>query len=81
MAIAEAKATSNVDELWSIFREGLHEGIQLYIPHKTTKSRDSLPWIERNRAYKASKRHGRLEDEINFQTLKKAVQKDLRRAY
>ena len=88
--IADAENTSSTDELWDIFKEGLREGIQLYIPHKTTKTRDSQPWIDlelkrkirrRNRAFKASKKHGKLKDEVKFQKLKKEIQRDLRRSY
>ena len=84
------ETTSDADTLWNVFKEGLSEGIKIFIPHKTTKTKDSQPWIDldlkrkirrRNRAYRASKKHGRLKDEIKFQKLKKEVQRDLRRAY
>ena len=64
--------------------------LNLSSPHKRTKSRDSQPWISpdlkrkirrRDKAFKASKKHGRIRDERKFQQLKKEVQRDLRRSY
>ena len=60
------------------------------IPHKTLKTKASCPWISKNlvqkirrrdKAYTRSRINGRLEDETKFQTLKREVQKELRRAY
>ena len=88
--IAEASCIKTADELWTMFKEDLTEGIEIFIPHKMTKSRDSHPWIDlhlkrkirrRDKAYIASRKYGRPKDEMKFQELKKSVQRDLRRSY
>ncbi|KAI8510664.1 hypothetical protein Bbelb_115800 [Branchiostoma belcheri] len=85
-----AEPTSNTNQLWLILKDGLTEGVKAYIPHRMTKTKDSYPWINpalkrkirrRNKAYKNSKRTGRLSDEVKFVKLKHEVQRDLRRAY
>ena len=88
--IADFENTTNADELWTMFKDGLTEGIKLYIPHKTTRTRDSQPWIDldlkrkirrRNKAFKACKKHGKHKDELKFHNFKKEIQRDLRRSY
>jgi len=32
--------------LWQMFKDKIDEGVQLFIPFKTTKPRDSQPWID-----------------------------------
>ena len=87
---AEMSSSNSTEDLWKLFRDNLSEGIKSFIPHKRTKSRDSQPWISpdlkgkirrRDKAFKASKKHGRIRDERKFQWLKKEVQRDLRRSY
>ncbi len=88
--IREIELASSVEELWCTFRDSMHKGIQTFIPSKTTKSRDSCPWLDddlkrkirrRDRAHKSSRRTGRAEAEKRFLKLKQEVQRDQRRAY
>ncbi|XP_072028355.1 uncharacterized protein [Amphiura filiformis] len=88
--ISAAELSSSTEELWILFRDDLSKGIQSYIPHRRTKSRDSQPWISLelkrkirriDKAFKASKKYGKMKDEHRFLRLKKEVQRDLRRSY
>ena len=88
--IAEHESTQSVEELWQLIVDNLHTGIQSFIPHKTLKGKASCPWItkdlakkirHRDKAYARCRRSGRMEDEGKFQTLKKEIQRKLRRAY
>ena len=88
--ISDDETSVNTEGLWKTFKEGLLLGIKTFIPHKTTKSRESCPWIDadlkrllrrRDRAYSSSKKTGKIKDESRFQSLKKLSQLKLRRAY
>ena len=88
--IREAELTPSTEALWQSLKEGILSGIETFIQHKRTKSKDSCPWIDhklktllrrKNRAYKKSKATGRTTDEQRFQDLKRTAQKELRQAY
>ena len=42
-----ASRSANSETLWQMFKDKIDEGVQLFIPFKTTKPRDSQPWIDR----------------------------------
>ena len=44
--IREAELTSSTEALWQSLKEGILSGIETFIPHKRTKSKDSCPWID-----------------------------------
>jgi len=65
--------------LWEMFKNKIDEGIHTFMAFKTTKSRDSYPWIyselkhkirRRDKAFKRCKKSGRDTDEKKFQLLK-----------
>ena len=79
-----------IEELWTILKNCLLDGMKRFIPDKIVKAKEWSPWIDRklqklikrrNRAFQASKKTGKLHYEQKFQQLKRKVQKDLRRAY
>ena len=35
----------SISELWQMFSKACHDGTKTYIPHKTCRRKDSLPWI------------------------------------
>ena len=91
----EIMQTSSIDNadtelLWQMFKGKIEQGIKMFIPSKTTKSKDSHPWIDRDldhkmkqrdRAFTRSNKTGREKDEKRFQQLKHEVHRDERRAY
>ncbi|XP_019628840.1 PREDICTED: uncharacterized protein LOC109473420 [Branchiostoma belcheri] len=88
--VRAAEPSSNINHLWNILKNGLLEGIKTYIPHRTTKRKDSHPWLNpnlrrkikhRDKAYKASEKTGRPSLEAKFLRLKREVQRELRKAY
>ena len=79
-----------VESLWTIFKNGLAEGIAAHIPHKTAKTKTDLPWItppirhlihKRDRVYRAMKKSNTEKHRQNFKSLKTKLQRELRRAY
>jgi len=65
-----------------MFKEKIDEGVQLFIPFKTTKLRDSQPWIDRNlkckirlrdRAFEKCKKCGSEDDDKKFQQLMRVI--------
>ena len=80
----------SVNTLWLEFKGMLENGIKKYIPHRTAKKKDSLPWItssikkllkKRDCMYIKSKKTGKEQDRKAFQALKHQAQKQLRQAY
>ena len=39
---------TNVEELWSKFKHSIAQVVDKYIPHKHTKARQGLPWMNQN---------------------------------
>jgi len=39
-----ANWNANLETLWQMFKDKIDEGVQLFIPFKTTKPRNSQPW-------------------------------------
>lgn len=85
-----ASRSANSETLWQMFKDKIDKGVQLFIPFKTTKPRDSQPWIDRklkrkirlrDRAFKKCKKRGSEDDEKKFQQLKREVQREQRKAY
>jgi len=73
-----------------MFKDKIDKGVQLFIPFKTTKPRDSQPWIDRklkrkthlrDRAFKKCKKCDSEDDEKKFQQLKHEVQREQSKAY
>ena len=64
-SVLEQEHTASSEDLWGILKQGIKEGIKLYIPHKVCKPKNSQPWINtvikkmmkrRDRMYKAYKK-------------------------
>jgi hypothetical protein len=88
--IQQESETAPVESLWISFRDGLTEGIRKYIPHRSTNTKSSLPWItpsirhlihKRDRAYRAMKKSNTENHRQNLKSLKAKLQRELRRAY
>jgi len=45
--IAEFESHASTEELWKVLSDDLHKGTKTFIPHKTTKTRESPPWINK----------------------------------
>ena len=64
-SVLKQEHTASSEDLWGILKQGIKEGIKLYIPHKVCKPKNSQPWINtvikkmmkrRDRMYKAYKK-------------------------
>ena len=86
----QVKTGKNADELWNLFKNSLDSSIKVHIPHNMAKVKDNLPWIsldlkrlikKRDRCYKTMKKSNNLTHKSKFKDLKRAVQRNLRRAY
>jgi len=42
-----ASRSANFESLLQMFKDKIDKGVQLFIPFKTTKHRNSQPWIDR----------------------------------
>jgi hypothetical protein len=82
--------TVSVDTLWQNFKIMLEAGVKQHVPHKTAKTKDSLPWItrsikrlirRRDAIYIKNKQSGTGKYLKTFKDLKSQVQKQLRQAY
>ena len=81
---------SSVEAIWTELCQGLREAVAQHVPHKTAKSKCSLPWIDRDTRklikrrdciHKGWKKSGNEEIKREFKHLKRQVQKRLRRSY
>ena len=89
-SVLEQEHTESSEDLWGILKQGIKEGIKLYIPHKVRKPKNSQPWINtvikkmmkrRDRMYKAYKKSKDQSFAKKFKSLKQEIQKQTRRAY
>ncbi len=87
---AMAANRSTTEELWSLFKSKLNHSISTHIPHKTSKPKDSLPWLSqdvrrlihrRDRLYKRKKKTADPAVAAKHKDAKRLVQKELRRSY
>ena len=81
---------TNVEELWSKCMHSISQVVDKYIPHKHTKVRQGLPWMNQNikrlmrkqdMLYKLCKNSFSEANYAEFKSLKHLVQKELRSAY
>ena len=80
----------NIEQLWSKFKVSIAQVVDKYIPHKLSKQRSGLPWINQNirklirkrdRLYKLCKVSFSEAKYADFKSLKHLVQKGIRSAY
>jgi hypothetical protein len=43
--IVQSQTHLNTNQLWEIFKNKLNQLIKKHVPHKVSKAKDSLPWI------------------------------------
>lgn len=76
--------------LWTKFKTCLKQSAEKYIPTKTSKSKESCPWVsshlkhlirKRNLLYQKSKQSGRPSIEASFRQLKSRDQRELRQEH
>ena len=75
----------NVNTLWVNFKQMLEKGIEKYIPHRTAKSYNGLPWLtsrlkkliaKRDSMFVKSKKTGNDNDKKAFKSPKAETQKN-----
>ena len=81
--IKEQANTASADTLWELFSNAIQEGVRKFIPHKTCKARDNLPWVtpeirkmikRKNRlSYKKRKSRNFNRSSLQFQTLSEKI--------
>ena len=81
---------SSAEEVWTEMRSSLNQALSDHVPHKRTRPKPSLPWVDyetkklmrrRDRVHKRMKKSGDETLKQEFKTLKRLIQKRLRRAY
>ena len=81
---------SSAEEVWTEMRSSLNQALSDHVPHKQTRPKPSLPWVDyetkklisrRDKVYKRMKKSGDETLKQEFKTLKRLIQKRLRRAY
>ena len=82
--------TATVGEMWDALRATIDEGMHKYVPTKTIKPHDQLPWItrtdkslikKRNKAYCTMKRQPTPENISKFKAFKRKAQHSIRHSY
>ena len=82
----QTKSGENVETLWTYFKEKLLAAIDSHVPSKMSRSKNSLPWLNRNirkqlkkkhRLYKKAKASGKWEKYRHFS---REVKRNLRKA-
>jgi hypothetical protein len=82
--------TTSIDLLWLNFKTMLEAGIKKYIPHKTAKKKNSIPWLtsqvkrlikKRDQLYIRMKKASTDLNINAFKAIKTQAQKQLRRDY
>ena len=80
----------NTNGLWTKFKDGLDEMVNLYVPFTTTRPKPDKPWVDyglrrlirrRDRHYKKWRKSGSEEHRKKMLSLKRQVQRRLRQAY
>ena len=80
----------DVEELWNKFKTALQESMSHNIPQKTTRPRDSYPWItidirkkmkKKDRLSKKALKSGNDELKAQHKELRKEIKKDIDREY
>ncbi len=81
---------SPVEDMWNHFKSGILKSIEDHIPHKLTKTKQDVPWIngdlrklirKRDRAHKKKQKSKSPKDAAKFKKLKAEAQRQLRRSY
>ncbi|XP_076452206.1 uncharacterized protein LOC143287853 [Babylonia areolata] len=81
---------SSVEEVWTEMRTGLSQELSDHVPHKQTRSKPSLLWVDcetkklirsQDRVHRRMKKNGDEALKQEFKALKRLIQKRLRRAY
>ena len=88
--VKNAASSHSIDDLWAILQNDLESGIKAYIPHKATKRKDRLPWLNRNiirlmrkrdKAYIKLKQNQHPDQVKKYRDLKHLIQKESRQAH
>ena len=78
------------DELWNNIKSLLLETMEIFIPRRQTKKKDSAPWIDketkhltdiRDRLYRKSRKKGSAKTESRFLLYKQIVKKRIRKQH
>ncbi|XP_078597679.1 uncharacterized protein LOC144873858 [Branchiostoma floridae x Branchiostoma japonicum] len=84
------KSSHSTDELWSTFKDKLLAAIKKFIPHKTARPQNNLPWItpnirrlinKRDRKYRRMKKTGSAKLREEYKSLRRTIQRQIRRSY
>ena len=82
--------TATVNDMWAAFKAAINDGMTKYVPTKTLKHNDHLPWInrnikclikKRNKAFATMKNQPLPDNIANFKTIKRKVQLVIRQTY
>ena len=45
--IIQLNQGTDIEELWSTFKDGIHRSVERNVPSKTCRNKYSLPWVDR----------------------------------
>jgi len=88
--MSEDMSRVTADDLWKQFKEAIHSGTAKFVPHKTARSTNRKPWInrdtrklirQRNRSYVKQRSSGSKKDQDRYRELKHRTQKRIRQDY
>ena len=88
--VAEQSTATPINTLWDTFKKECITAINMYVPTKTTTTRFSQPWCNRNirrlarrkaRAYKKARKSKFPADWVKYKTLKTQMKKACRTAH
>ncbi|CAC5402326.1 unnamed protein product [Mytilus coruscus] len=74
---------SNINDIWIVFKTSLEKSVNLNIPHKQARTKDSPPWIsrdlkrlirKRDRLYKKNKKSHDKKDSEKYKTIKRQTE-------
>ena len=86
----QGEDTTATEELWNIFKPTLQNAVKEHIPHKTTRTKISQPWVtaeicklihKRDRVYKRMKKTSSEKLKAEAKNLCRIVQRQLRQNY
>ena len=87
---SQYSAASDIDTLWTVFRDFCIKAMDTHVPSKMTTTRYSQPWVNKKvkrasrrkkRAYRKARSTGKDEDLQRYKTLQKESQYECRKAH
>jgi len=88
--IISSPSSTTTEDLWTIFRDAIYEGVKKFVPHKEAKTKKPKPWIlrrtlrligKRNRHFAQYRNTGSRYHKAKYAKCKAQAQKEIRSSY